>query len=90
MEGRLCPEVVNRPRHPAEREAWAIAGSRGAWRALEHPRWKDRPPALDWPAARQLHNPVFAPWDQVRPLLLALEAAAGEGAKERQTDEDPQ
>lgn len=71
-----CPRDLNRPTHPAEIEAWSIAGAGGAWAAPPHPRFKDRRPALNWAGVRNLHNPDAAPWGEVRPLLIALELAA--------------
>lgn len=81
FEGRVtrrrCPEIENRPLHPAEFEAWRIAASAGAWRPRLHPRWKDAArPALDWPACRAAHDPEAAPWPEVRVMLAAIEVGA--------------
>lgn len=82
--------MVNRSLLPPEREALSIAASPSAWRALEHPRFTKRPPALDWGAARAIHDPAQAPWRLVRPLLLVLEAAAVKAQADRPSQEDEQ
>lgn len=71
-----CPVEVNRPFHPAEKAALAIAAIPSAWRPAVHPRWKDQRPSLDWVAVRALHDPDTAPWGQVRTLLIIIEAGA--------------
>lgn len=93
QDGEICPRVLHRPLLPAETEALSIAGSPAAWRTPAHPRFKSQTVALDWPAARALHNPAMAPWSLVRPLLLTLEAAAGSAKAdegERRSEEDPE
>lgn len=78
---------MNRPRHPAELEAWRLASSFGLWRDRVHPRWKDHRPALDWASARAAHHETDgAPWAQVRQLLMSLEAGARKGAGEVASD----
>ena len=80
-----CPQEVNRPLHPAEREALSIAGCGGAWRPPNHPRMKDRRPSLDWASVRNIHDPEAAPWSQVRVMLIALEM----GARRAKSEEEP-
>jgi len=49
----------------------------------EHPRLTDQP-KLNWPACSAIHDPMQAPWSQVRPMLSAIEAGARKAAKDRE------
>lgn len=78
---------VNRPLHPAERAALAIAAVASAWRPWVHPRWKDQRPALDWQSCRALHDAEAAPWGQVRSLLMVIEIGARKAREDLEASE---
>jgi hypothetical protein len=71
----------------SEREALAIIACGGAWRPPAHPRLKDRSPSLEWSAVRNIHDPAVAPWTEVRPLLVVVEAAARRARAEEEAPE---